>query len=196
MSMSGKGEKTMKLTKRGQKVVVIAIVLGFMTTFLSGIAVARTLMTKSAIAKPAIEQTEQEIALKDKKALKKVEHLRNKAVLSDQELVDVLKHAGFEGNALKVAWAIVKKESNGRPVAFNGNVRTGDNSYGIFQINMIGDLGEERRKKFELSSNAELFDPITNAQIAYRMSAEGTNWSAWKGLTPKVKAWLKKFPKQ
>ena len=61
--MLGKSEETMKLTKRGQKVVVIAIVLGFMTTFLSGIAVARTLMTKSAIAKPAIEQTEQEIAL-------------------------------------------------------------------------------------------------------------------------------------
>lgn len=190
----------MKLTKRGQQVVAIAIVLGFVGMFLSGIAVARATMTISAIAQPAIEQTtENEIALKDKaskKALKKIEPLRNKAVLSDQELVDVLEHAGFKGNALKIAWAIVKKESNGRPVAFNGNVRTGDNSYGIFQINMIGDLGEDRRKRFELSSNAELFDPVTNAKIAYRMSGKGTDWSAWKGLTPKVKAWLKKFPEQ
>jgi hypothetical protein len=187
----------MKLTKRGQAVVATATVLTCLAMFISGIAVARATSIISNAVKPTAEQTtEKQIALQDKKALKKIEPLRNKAVLSDRELVDVLKHAGFEGNALKIAWAIVKKESNGRPVAFNGNVRTGDNSYGIFQINMIGDLGEERRKKFELSSNAELFDPVTNAQIAYRMSAEGTNWSAWKGITPKVKAWLKKFPKQ
>jgi hypothetical protein len=186
----------MKLTKRGQKVMATAIVLGFVAMFISGIAVARA---TTAISSVKEQTTENQIALKKEasaKALKKIDPLRNKAVLSDQELVAVLKHAGFKGEALKVAWAIVKKESNGRPVAFNGNVRTGDNSYGIFQINMIGDLGEERRKKFELSSNAELFDPVTNAQIAYRMSGKGTDWSAWKGMTPKVLAWLKKFPKQ
>ena len=185
----------MKLTKRGQQVMATAIVLGFVAMFLSGIAVARATTAISSVK----QTTENQIALEKEasaKSLKKVEALRNKAVLSDQELVDVLKHAGFKGQALKVAWAIVKKESNGRPVAFNGNVRTGDSSYGIFQINMLGDLGEERRKKFELSSNAELFDPVTNAQIAYRMSDKGTDWSAWKGMTPKVLAWLKKFPKQ
>lgn len=187
----------MKLTKRGQKVMATAIVLGFVAMFISGIAVARATTAISSVKEK--QTTENQIALKKEasaKALKKIEPLRNKAVLSDLELVAVLEHAGFKGNALKVAWAIVKKESNGRPVAFNGNVRTGDSSYGIFQINMLGELGEERRKKFELSSNAELFDPVTNAQIAYRMSDKGTDWSAWKGLTPKVKAWLKKFPKQ
>jgi len=187
----------MKLTKRGQKVMAVAIVLGFVAMFLSGIAVARTTTANSSVKeKQTIENQIAQEKEASVKALKKIEPLRNKAVLSDQELVDVLEHAGFKGNALKIAWAIVKKESNGRPVAFNGNVRTGDNSYGIFQINMIGDLGEERRKKFELSSNAELFDPVTNAEIAYRMSGKGTDWSAWKGMTPKVKAWLKKFPKQ
>ena len=61
--------------------------------------------------------------------------------LTDEELVQMLYAVGFEGKALRVAWAVVKKESNGRPLAFNGNTRTGDSSYGIFQINMIGGLG-------------------------------------------------------
>ena len=102
-----------------------------------------------------------------------------KTAFSDEELVRLLSTIGFEGKALKVAWAVVKKESNGRPLAFNGNVKTGDNSYGIFQINMIGGLGVARRDKFDLDSNKDLFDPVVNAQIAYYMSNEGSDWSAW-----------------
>ena len=61
-----------------------------------------------------------------------------KTPFTDEELAQLLSAIGFEGKALKVAWAVVKKESSGRPLAFNGNTRTGDSSYGIFQINMIG----------------------------------------------------------
>ena len=50
--------------------------------------------------------------------------------LSDTELVDMLSVIGFEGKALKVAYAVAKKESNGRPLAHNGDSSTGDNSYG------------------------------------------------------------------
>ena len=122
---------------------------------------------------------------------------------TDEELAKMLSTVGFEGRALKVAWAVVKKESNGRPLAFNGNVKTGDSSYGIFQINMIGGLGVARRDKFDLNSNKDLFDPVVNAQIAYFMSNEGNDWSSWgvgkfpyNGNTEQsnFNLWITKFP--
>jgi len=114
--------------------------------------------------------------------------------LSDLELKELLMLVGFEGSALKTAWAIAKRESNGRPMAYNGNRKTGDSSYGIFQINMLGNLGIDRKEKFELKSNKELFDPVTNVEITYYMTNGGQDWSAWKGLTPRAQEWLTKFP--
>jgi hypothetical protein len=123
--------------------------------------------------------------------LKKYE---NKPTLSDRDLALMLKAVGFKGQELKEAWAIAKKESNGQPIRFNGNEQTGDNSYGLFQINMIRDLGPERRDKFKLRTNFDLLNPVVNASIAYHMSNGGKNWSAWKGITAKTKTWMKKFP--
>jgi hypothetical protein len=114
--------------------------------------------------------------------------------LSDFELKELLLLIGFEGSALKTAWAIAKRESNGRPMAYNGNRKTGDSSYGIFQINMLGNLGIDRKEKFDLKSNKELFDPVRNVEITYYMTDGGKDWSAWKGLTPRAQEWLEKFP--
>jgi hypothetical protein len=114
--------------------------------------------------------------------------------LSDEELKDLLIAVGFEGKALKTAWAIAKRESNGRPMAYNGNRNTGDSSYGIFQINMLGNLGIDRKEKFDLKSNVLLFDPVINAEITYHMTNGGVNWSAWKGLTPRAQEFYLKFP--
>ena len=114
--------------------------------------------------------------------------------LSDIELKELLAAVGFEGKALKTAWAIAKTESSGRPLAYNGNRKTGDSSYGIFQINMLGNLGVARKEKFDLRSNILLFDPVKNAEITYYMTNGGTNWSAWKGLTPRAKEFYIKFP--
>jgi len=69
--------------------------------------------------------------------------------LTDKELKELLSAVGFEGKALKMAWAIAKSESNARPMAYNGNRKTGDSSYGIFQINMLGELGIDRKEKFD-----------------------------------------------
>ena len=117
-------------------------------------------------------------------------------MLTDEELVLLLETVGFEGVGLKKAWSIAKRESNGRPLAYNGNKNTGDSSYGLFQINMIGDLGPARLEKFDLQSNKELFDPVTNAEITYYMTKGGTDWSAWKGMTPRAQEWLKQFPNE
>lgn len=120
---------------------------------------------------------------------------RNAVALTDYDLVQMLKAVGFKGKGLRTAWAVAKAESNGRPFAFNGNSRTGDSSYGIFQINMIGDLGPDRRDIFDLDANAELFSPVTNAEIAFHMTKGGEDWSAWKYAKPKqYQRWLKKFP--
>lgn len=109
-----------------------------------------------------------------------LEQFRGAKSLDEAELKALLKAVGFEGKALRTAWAVAMKESNGRPRAHNGDLSTGDNSYGIFQINMLGNLGEDRRDKFDLETNRELFDPVTNAQIAFHMTGGGVDWSSWK----------------
>ena len=115
--------------------------------------------------------------------------------LTDIELVELLKAVGFKGVGLKTAWAVAKAESNGRPFAFNGNVETGDSSYGIFQINMIGNLGPDRKDKFNLDLNAELFSPVKNAQIVFHMTKGGKDWSSWSSMkNGATNKWLKKFP--
>jgi hypothetical protein len=106
----------------------------------------------------------------------------------------LLSSVGFEGDQLKQAWAVVMKESTGRPMAHNQNSKTGDNSYGLFQINMIGEIGPARLEQYGLSNNEELFDPLTNARIAYILSEGGNDWSPWKGLTGSTLKWMQEFP--
>lgn len=120
---------------------------------------------------------------------------KNADSLSDLELAELLSAVGFQGQDLVEAWAVAKKETNGRPLAHNGNRKTGDNSWGLFQINMLGSMGKDRREKFGLRSNADLLNPVVNAKIAYHMSDGGKDWSAWKNYSSRTKAWMKKFPK-
>ena len=124
--------------------------------------------------------------------------------LAQDDLVDILRAVGFKGQALKTAWAVAMRESNGRPVAHNDNVNTGDNSYGIFQVNMIGSLGVDRRKKYDLAANTDLFDPVTNAKIVYQMTNGGIDWSSWglgpnaydgTAAEPSITKWIPLFPK-
>ena len=98
-----------------------------------------------------------------------------KTQLSDDELDSILRQAGFSGNGLKMAKAIAFYESTNRPMALNRS----SNCYGLFQINMTGSMGTDRRKKYGLRSNEDLYNPLISAQIAYQMSNSGTNWSAW-----------------
>ena len=182
-------------------ILIAVLFVSIFSTYVQS-SVAQTItQTKDAI-KIQIDKEIEEHKVKIKNLeLKKFSE--QKTAFTDEELVRMLSTIGFEGKALKVAWAVVKKESNGRPLAFNGNVKTGDNSYGIFQINMIGGLGVARRDKFDLDSNKDLFDPVVNAQIAYYMSNEGSDWSAWgvgkfpyNGNTEQsnFNLWITKFP--
>jgi hypothetical protein len=132
-----------------------------------------------------------------------IEKYRGATDLSEAELIDLLHLAGFEGKSLRLAWAVVMRESRGHVSSHNKQTSTGDNSYGLFQINMMGSLGEDRREKFGIKSNAELLDPVVNAQAAFYMTAKGTNFGSW-GLGPDaydgtpsesaVTDWLSKYP--
>ena len=120
---------------------------------------------------------------------------KHSEMLAADDLKDLLWAVGFEGTALKTAWAVAKVESNGRPLALNDNKSTGDKSYGIFQINMLGELGIDRLEKFDLVSNKELFDPVTNAEITYYMTKGGKDWSSWPNSIGKAKELIPQFPK-
>ena len=102
------------------------------------------------------------------------------------EVEKILRQAGFKGQGLEEAMTIVQHESGNNP--FAQNMKGGDNSYGLFQINMIGNLKNERLGKkwktadgdtFKLGSVEDLYDPLTAARVAYHMSAGGKDWSAW-----------------
>ena len=165
-------------------------VIGMITLFLfsvnPGVTEAKALV---------VEPTKTEVQLK-KETLEKYSNTAYKPSeeLTDRELKQLLWAVGFEGKALKTAWAIAKRESNGRPMAYNGNRKTGDSSYGIFQINMLGKLGIDRKEKFNLASNVLLFDPVINVEIAYYMTDGGKDWSSWKGLNAAAREWLPLFP--
>jgi len=163
------------------------VTIVMITLFMFPVQPANALVVKPLVKTEA--QLKQEVLDSFSKEIYKPSEM-----LTDQELLTLLETVGFEGSGLKQAWSIAKRESNGRPLAYNGNRKTGDSSYGIFQINMIGDLGPERLEKFDLESNKELFDPVTNAEITYYMTNGGLDWSAWKGMTPKAKEWLLQFP--
>lgn len=107
----------------------------------------------------------------------------SKIPLSGGQLSELLTAVGFEGEAHRIAWGIAMRESNARPLALNKSTRTGDSSYGIYQINMIFDLGPERRKKFGLTSNDQLLDPVLNAQVAFLMTGGGKDFGSW-GIGP------------
>ena len=122
---------------------------------------------------------------------------KNATSLTDSQLVELLEAVGFKGKALRTAYAVAKAESNGRPFAFNGNIKTGDSSFGVFQINMLDMLGVDRRERFDLEHNADLFNPVINAQIAYRMTKGGIDWSSWSSYNKgAIYKWLDKFPNQ
>ena len=129
---------------------------------------------------------------------------REMTKFSPTDLADMLELVGFKGYSLKLAWAVVMRESRGNSNSHNKTSSTGDNSYGLFQINMLGSLGEDRREKFGIKSNAELLDPVTNAQAAFYMTNRGKDFGSW-GLGPNaydgtssesaVTDWLDNFPK-
>jgi hypothetical protein len=96
--------------------------------------------------------------------------------------------AGFTGEDLQIAVAVALAESGGDTHAHNSTPP--DNSYGLMQINMLGAMGPDRRKRFKLSKNEDLFDPATNMRVAYGIWKE-QGWQ--RGWTTYSRGTYKKF---
>jgi hypothetical protein len=168
--------------------------IGMITLFLFSVQPGPTATQALTTVPVEVQKTEKQLK---REILNKFSNdtYKHSEMLPVDDLKDLLWAVGFEGNALKIAWSVATVESNGRPLALNDNKSTGDKSYGIFQINMIGQLGVSRLEKFNLVSNKELFDPVTNAEITYYMTKGGKDWSAWPNSIGLAKKLVDKFPK-
>lgn len=100
--------------------------------------------------------------------------------LTGAQVEMLMRQAGFPDSELRTGVGVAFAESSNIPTKYNGV--GGDRSYGLFQINMIGDMGPDRRKKFGISKNEQLFDPATNVKAAYIVWKE-SGWKAWTTYT-------------
>lgn len=97
-----------------------------------------------------------------------------------------LRYAGVDdpsNDQLQHATAIAMAESGLRPEAHLDDRGTGDDSYGLWQINMLDEMGPERRERLNLDDNEQLYSPKINAiamGIFYLDPAHGGGtWTEW-----------------
>lgn len=103
--------------------------------------------------------------------------------LTQSEIYSLALGAGLTSDRAKVAAAIAMAESDGDPNAHNLNPKTGDDSWGLWQINLYKSLGPARRKTFKLAANGSqdilLTNPTLNAASMYHISGGGLNFLPW-----------------
>lgn len=100
------------------------------------------------------------------------------ARLSQQQIAMYAQSAGMSNPVLMSAIAMAESSGNTRA----HNPLGLDNSYGLWQINMLGDMGPARRRQFGISRNEELFDPAVNARAAKKI-LDGQGLKAWSTYT-------------
>ncbi len=101
---------------------------------------------------------------------------------STAQIAQGLKEAGFPEPIIPTMTAVIQAESGGNPFAHNPNASTGDNSYGLAQINMLGGMEAERMKQFGLRSKEQLFDPAINLRAAKQIYDQ-QGLGAWGAYT-------------
>lgn len=110
-------------------------------------------------------------------------------ILSPGMILTLARRAGFSStrkvNGMpedRMAVAISLGESGGN--YFAHNKIPPDDSYGLWQINMLGSLGPARRQQFGIEENEDLFDPLTNARAAHMVFVEaGNSFRPWSVYT-------------
>lgn len=106
-----------------------------------------------------------------------------RAVFAAQALAAACPQLAVNHDQWVVGVAISGAESGYVPSKLNDNPATGDLSYGLWQINMLGALGPGRLVQYGIASNVQLYDPATNAHAACVTSGAGTNWFPWSTYT-------------
>lgn len=106
---------------------------------------------------------------------------------NDQRLAMVkiiAENTGWRGDDLNTAVAIMLRESGANPGAFNGNHQTGDESYGLFQLNTLGSLWKIYQG-MGFTDPKQLLDPAANARAAYALyQRNGNTFHPWLGYRP------------
>jgi hypothetical protein len=99
--------------------------------------------------------------------------------LTAAEIHTLARGAGFPADREEavIATAVALAESGGDQLAHNDTPP--DDSYGLWQINMIGDLGPDRRRRLGLSRDEDLFDPPTNARAARLVFVDKGDFTPW-----------------
>lgn len=103
-------------------------------------------------------------------------------------MIDIAGYAYAAGlrSPVKIAMAvaIAEAESGGNPRAYNGKGR--DNSYGLWQINMLA----HTTSQLGISSAEALYDPVTNAKAMVIISHSGATWKPWSTYPLRAAAYL------
>ena len=104
---------------------------------------------------------------------------------STKDLIRLGMSQGLDPEKAIVMAAIALGESGGRPGAHNPNRSTGDNSFGLWQINMIDKLGPERARALGIKDYEQLKDPNVNARgMKMILASQGLNaWSVFRSGT-------------
>lgn len=108
-----------------------------------------------------------------------VDYTPGSGKLSIRQIFDLARGQGLTHGQARLATAIALGESGGYPGAHNPDRSTGDNSYGLWQINMLGAMGPARRSALGISSNSQLWNPSINARAMHMISGGGSNWNPW-----------------
>ena len=101
---------------------------------------------------------------------------------STKDLIRLGLSQGLPPEKAIIMAAIAIGESGGRPKAHNPNRSTGDNSFGLWQINMIDALGPERARALGIKDYEQLKDPNVNARgMKMILDSQGLNaWSVFR----------------
>ena len=99
------------------------------------------------------------------------------------DMVQLARNAGFSDSDAAIMASIAMGESGGDVRArYNPDGSTGEDSYGLWQINMDPRYADERMRLFGISSKEQLFDPVINAMAAKKIwDQQGfTAWTEYK----------------
>jgi hypothetical protein len=101
--------------------------------------------------------------------------------MQQADIVVLARNAGLSAENAVTASAVAMAESGGNERQITRD--SDDESYGLWQINMLGAMGPSRRLLYGLKSNTDLLDPVVNAHVMSAISHQGNSWSAWGAYT-------------
>jgi hypothetical protein len=108
--------------------------------------------------------------------------IKSGAAVGTKDLVKLGLSQGLTPEKAITMAAVALGESGGNTRSHNNNRSTGDNSYGLWQINMIDALGPERARALGINDYEQLKDPNVNARaMKMVLGSQGLNaWSVYR----------------